>query len=179
MQRELRSQHDSRNGSRKFFWLVLTGVWMLLACRTADLVGALSSAPTHAANAPTAAASPKPTRTRDPNAAFQFIPASTPHCSAGDNSASVVGGRILSNNAPVAGQKIQASSGPGAEPISDQPAVSDDQGNYQVTFVCDGKACNGAFWVWLVDADSNQISPFVEFIFDNQCRRGTLDFRHR
>ncbi|MBI4675518.1 MAG: hypothetical protein HY741_28065 [Chloroflexi bacterium] len=157
---------------------------MLLACRTTDLIGGLSSnaarpTATRAAKIPAATDSPEPKGTRDPNAAFQFLPIGTPRCGAGDDNASVVKGRILEGNAPVAGQKIQASSGPGAEPISDEPAVSDDNGNYQVTFVCDGTACNGAFWVWLVDEDLVQVSPFVEFIFDNQCRRGTLDFRSR
>ena len=71
---------------------------------------------------------------------------------------------------------MQASSGPGAEPISDAPAESDENGNFQVTFVCGGRACDGAFWVWLVNDDLEQVSPFVQFIFDNQCRTGIVNF---
>lgn len=121
----------------------------------------------------------KPPATRDPNAGLEFLPIGTPRCGVGDDNASVVRGRILENGAPLAGQSVIASSGPGAEPISDEPAVSDAEGNYQVTFVCDGEACNGAFWVWTVDEDMRQTSPFVKFIFDNQCRSGTLNFRRR
>jgi hypothetical protein len=169
---------------RKIFWIVLIGVCLLLACRTTELIGGAISntaraTPTRAAKAPAATSSPKPKGTRDPNAAFQFIPAGTPRCAAGDNTASVVRGRILSDDGPIVGQRVQASSAPGGEPISDEPAVSDDNGKYQVTFVCDGTACNGAFWVWLIDENDSASSPFVEFIFDNQCRRGTLDFRSR
>jgi hypothetical protein len=170
--------------SLQWIVIVLLGMGILLACRTTDLIrsvnlGAARAAPTHAADAPSNAASPEASATHDPNAGFEFVPDGTPHCGAGDNRASVVKGRIVSNGAPVAGQRVTASAGPGGEPISDEPAVSDDRGNYQVTFVCDGKACDGAFWVWTVDEASNQTSPFVEFIFDNQCRSGTLNFRHR
>lgn len=170
--------------SRPLLVLVFAAIFLLLACRTLDLVGGAGSSSarptaTRAAKNPAATASPKSKGTPDPNAAFEFIPLGTPRCGIGDNNASVVKGRILSGNVPVVGQKIQASSGPGAEPISDEPAVSDDNGNYQVTFVCDGKACDGSFWIWLVDDDLAQISPFVKFIFDNQCRSGTLNFRSR
>jgi|GEM_PF-3317381 hypothetical protein len=169
--------------SLKWIVIVLFGVGILLACRTTDLIsgvtsGAVRSTPTRA-TAPSKTASPPASATHDPHAGFEFVPDGTPHCGAGDNRASVVKGRIVSNGAPVAGQRVTASAGPGGEPISDEPAVSDERGNYQVTFVCNGKACDGAFWIWTVDDASNQTSPFVEFIFDNQCRSGTLNFRNR
>ncbi len=170
--------------SRPLLVFLCAAIILFLACRTLDLIGGAVSngaRPTaaRAAKKNAATALPKAQGTPDPNAAFEYIPLATPRCGVGDNGASVVTGRIMSGNAPVVGQKIQASSGPGAEPISDEPAVTDENGNYQVTFVCDGKACNGSFWIWLVDDEFVQISPFVKFIFDNQCRSGTLNFRSR
>jgi hypothetical protein len=162
--------------------LVALLLFFLLACRTADLIGSLgrnSASPnTGASDQPSAQSATRAPTKRGPNDpnAFQFIPQGTPHCTAGEDTASLVTGQILENGAPVVAQKVQASSGPGAEPISDEPAESDESGNYQVTFVCDGGACDGAFWVWLIDADFNQVSPFVEFVFDKNCRHGTLDF---
>lgn len=152
----------------------------MLACRTTELLGGARGAGARA----TATRKPNPQTATpqvplDPNAGLEFVTAGTPHCGVGDNNASVVRGRILENGAPLAGQRVTASSGPGAEPISEEPAVTNEQGNYQVTFVCDSKACDGAFWVWTVDEQMRQTSPFVKFIFDNQCRRGTLDFRKR
>ena len=163
--------------SRLLFFILLFAVGILLSCRTTDLLGGdvARATPTRKP----AAQATKPQPTRDPNAGLEFVPIGAPHCGVGDNNASVVRGRILENGAPLAGQRVTASSGPGAEPISDEPAVSNEQGIYQVTFVCDGKACDGAFWIWLVDEDYAQVSPFVQFIFDNNCRRGTLDFRAR
>lgn len=154
----------------------------LLACQTTDLIGGLAQRNNQpAATRTPVTKSPKnpgtvPAATHDPNA-DAFIPASTPRCTVGDNAASIVAGRILDKNNPVVGQRVQASSGQGGEPISEEPAVSDQEGNFQVTFVCDGKACDGSFWIWLIDADNNQTSPFVRFVFDNQCRRGTVNFQ--
>lgn len=163
---------------QKFFVLSLIACAVLLACRTAELVGGRSVRPTGRATVSTAA-SAEPEQTQDPDAAFDFLPAGTPRCGAGDENASIVQGLILQDGAPVVGQRVTASSGPGAEPISDEPAVTDEQGSYQVTFVCDGKACNGAFWIWTVDEEFRQTSPFAQFIFDQHCRRGTLDFDAR
>jgi hypothetical protein len=160
--------------------LVLVASLFGLACRTFDLITTGSVSPARSANRPSS--SPAPTRppgTADPLAAYDYVPDGTPRCTQGDNSASVVSGRVLVDGDPVAEQLVQASSGPGGEPISEFPAATDESGRYQVTFVCDGEACNGSFWLWLVDADFEQVSPFVQFIFDNQCRRGTLDFRNR
>lgn len=147
----------------------------LLACETATLLNAVIARPTRA---PVTRAENTPVQkpTRAPDALFDFEVVGTPRCRAGDASASVVNGRVLSNNRPIAGAKIQASSGPGAEPISDEPAESDENGNFQVTFVCDGAACNGSFWIWMINENAEQISPFAQFIFDNNCRRGTVNF---
>ncbi len=157
---------------------ILAAMCVLLACRTTDLLGGANKARAVPTREPVPQAT-KPPATRDPLGDFEFLPLGTPHCGVGDNSASVVRGRILENSAPLAGQRVTASAGPGGEPISDEPAVSNEQGIYQVTFVCDGKACDGAFWIWTVDDQMRQTSPFVKFIFDNQCRRGALDFDKR
>jgi len=166
------------NHTRFVFGCVLLTIGLLLACRTTELLtgGARSARVTPTRKTSVSAATQA---TEDPNAGLEFLPVGTPHCGVGDNSASVVRGRILENGAPLEGQRVTASAGPGAEPISDEPAVSNAQGAYQVTFVCDNKACDGAFWVWTVDAEMRQTSPFVKFIFDNQCRRGALDFNKR
>ncbi len=164
--------------ARSIFLLMLVSICVLLACRTTDLLGGANKAravPTRK----TVSQATKPPATRDPLEGFEFLPLGTPHCGVGDNTASVVRGRILENGAPLAEQRVTASSGPGGEPISDEPAVSNEQGIYQVTFVCNDKACDGAFWIWTVDDEMRQTSPFVKFIFDQQCRRGALDFTKR
>lgn len=161
-----------KNRSHVFVLLIGGIAIFLLACETANMIQALASRPT---DLPTRT-QVKGTPTRAPNGQFDFVAVGTPHCASGDEAESIVSGRITRNDEPVAGQKVQASSGPGAEPISEDPAVSDERGNFQVTFVCEGAACNGAFWVWLVNDADEQVSPFVEFIFDPQCRRGTVDF---
>ncbi len=153
--------------------LLACAVFLLLGCETADLIRNVSARPTHTRTIPR---EPTEKPTRAPDAPFDFETVGTPRCAAGDETASIVQGRIVQDGAPVVAQQVQASSGPGAEPISETPAQSDDKGNFQVTFVCDGKACNGAFWVWLINDNNEQISPFVEFIFDKQCRRGTVNF---
>ncbi len=164
--------------TRVFIWILLSAVFFLLACETTALInGVLSAPPRRAALPIERAATQKPTRA--PNAPFDFTVLGTPRCAVGDDSASIVNGRVVQSGVPLAGQKIQASSGPGGEPISEEPAVSDADGNFQVTFVCGGNACNGAFWVWLVNDEKEQVSPFVEFIFDQQCRRGSVNFSAR
>ena len=158
--------------------LVLVAAFLLFACKTTELTGITDSKP-RATPTRARTAAPKVKPTTDPEAGLIFMPLGTPRCGVGDNNASVVRGRITENNAPVEGQRVTASSGPGAEPISDEPAVTNAQGNYQVTFVCDGKACDGAFWIWTVDEEFQQTSPFVQFTFDKFCRSGTLNFRKR
>lgn len=86
---------------------------------------------------------------------------------------------ITAQGQPLAGILVQGSAGPGGEPISEYPAESNDKGEYKVTFVCDGKACNGSFWIWIVDEEFRQVSPFVQFIFDDNCRRARLNFERR
>lgn len=166
--------------------LFIAAVILLLACRTAQLIsGTLPEtqrAPAGSnpgSSGQTAPGTPKPRATRDPNSLYTFLPAGRASCKPGKPDASLVSGSITQNGSPVVGQRVQASSGPGAEPISDTPAESGADGSYQVTFVCNGKACDGAFWVWLVDQDGAQISPLVEFIFDNNCRVGALNFAAR
>lgn len=163
-----------------FFGIAVLGLTLLvlLGCRTFDLVAGRPVPPSGAAR-PTAARAAEATPTPNPDTEPEFVPASQARCEAGDNAASVVTGKITQDGAPLPGMRVQASSGPGGEPISDEPAESDENGDYQVTFVCDGKGCNGAFWVWLIDEDLNRISPFVQFIFDNNCRVGSVDFQQR
>lgn len=149
---------------------------MLFACQTAELfTGGARATPTRKPVAQSSA--PKKTTPPEQHTGFEFTPLGTPRCGVGDNNASVVIGHITENGAPVVGQRVTASSGPGAEPISENPAVTDERGRYQVTFVCDGKACDGAFWIWTVNDQLEQTSPFVQFIFENNCRRGALDFQ--
>jgi hypothetical protein len=167
-----------KNKTRPLVCLIALAALLMLGCETTALLsGLVSSSPRVPPTRVSSAPAKKPTRS--PNDPYDFVTANTPHCAGGDNSASIVRGSITENGAPLPGQKIQASSGPGAEPISEQPAESDENGEFQVTFVCGGNACNGAFWLWLINDDAEQVSPFVQFIFDNQCRRGTLNFSTR
>lgn len=164
-----------KNKSRALLGSIVLAALLMLGCETTALIrGVASNAGRVPATSVSVEQGGKPTRS--PGAPYGFFPVGTPHCAAGDNSASIVSGQITENGAPVAGQKIQASSGPGAEPISEEPTVSRENGEYQVTFVCNGSACNGAFWLWLINDQAEQVSPFVQFIFDDRCRRGTLDF---
>lgn len=184
-------ENERKTTTARHFGVVLLviGACLLLACRTAQLLAGEPLNPTRlpatleaGIEEPEPEAEPStapPTKTPDPNARFPFRPVGVPRCGPGDNSASIVKGRITSGGAPVVGMRITASSGPGGEPISEEPAESDEQGNYQVTFVCDGKACNGSFWVWLLDEEDAQASPFVRFVFDDRCRQGELNFEGR
>lgn len=164
-----------KNNSHHPVLVIVLAVVLVLGCETTALISGVAS---NSARVPPTRVSAAPAQkpTRSPDDPYDFVTADTPHCSGGDNSASVVSGSITADGAPVEGQKIQASSGPGAEPISEEPAISDENGEFQVTFVCDGSACNGAFWLWLINDDADQVSPFVQFIFDDQCRHGTLNF---
>jgi hypothetical protein len=89
---------------------------------------------------------------------------------------STVSGRIFQGGAPAFGAKVDASAQPGGNPISDEPAQTDEDGNYFIQFVCNNAACNGSYWIWTVNDDYEQTSPFVQFNFDQNCRRGTLNF---
>src|SRR6266849_9456544 len=97
--------------SRIVFFLI-SSLLMLLACQTTDLISGLAQRNAHPVATRTPASSSKssnstPSVTRDPNGGDAFIPASTPRCTVGDNSASVVIGRILDKNNPVVGQRVQ------------------------------------------------------------------------
>lgn len=127
--------------------------------------------PPTATNAPTAI--PTPTMV------FEYNVVGNPSCEGGGDNESSVIGKITANNKGALGQRVQASSGPGGEPISENPAESNKDGNYKVTFICGGKACNGDFYIWMVNAERKQISPFVKFNFSSGCRKGVQNFQKR
>ena len=120
-----------------------------------------------------------PTPVPSPTVYFPWTTVGNATCDGGDDKESSVSGKITANNKPAVGQRVQASSGPGGSPISDYPAESDKNGNYKVTFLCGSKACNGDFWIWMVDPSGHQISPFVKFSFSGGCRKGTQNFQKR
>lgn len=120
-----------------------------------------------------------PTPVPSPTVYFQWATNGNPTCDGGSDSESSVSGKISANGKGAVGQRVQASSGAGGSPISESPAESNKDGNYKVTFICGGKACNGDFWIWMVDPTGHQISPFVKFHFDGGCRKGTQNFTKR
>lgn len=120
-----------------------------------------------------------PAPTPSPTAYYLWIMSGSQSCVGGSENESSVTGKITANNKAAVGQFVQASSGPGGEPISDVPAQSDSNGNYKVSFVCGGKACNGDFWIWMVDNSRRQLSPFVKFSFNSGCRKGSINFQKR
>ncbi len=126
---------------------------------------------------PTATAKP-PTHTPSPTVFFPWTTVGSASCEGGDDKESSISGKISAKGKGAVGQRVQASSGPGGEPISD-PNLSDNNGNYKVTFVCGSKACNGDFWIWMEDPSGRQISPFVKFGFSAGCRKGKQDFQMR
>lgn len=128
---------------------------------------------------PPTATSVPPTAQPTPTVVLPWVVSAGPTCDGGDDKESAVTGTIKANDKPAVGQFVQASSGAGGEPISEVPAQSDSKGNYKVTFICGGKACNGDFWVWMVDANRKQISQFVKFGFSGGCRQGHVDFKKR
>lgn len=122
---------------------------------------------------------PPPTAQPSPTVYFPWVTVGSTTCDGGSDTESSVSGKITANNKAAVGQRVQASSGPGGSPISENPAESDKNGNYKVTFICGGKACNGDFWIWMVDPTGHQISPFVKFGFSGGCRKGTQNFQKR
>lgn len=168
--------------SKRLFVLIILSALALLACQTTELISGFTqnnqrAVPTRAASKSNSTnRNPVSDATRDPNADYSFDITGTPRCTVGDNNASVITGQVTDNGNPSAGQQVQASSAEGGEPINTEPAQSDQDGNFQVDLVCGGSACNGTFWVWLVDPDNNQTSPYVQFVFDDQCRRGSVNF---
>jgi outer membrane biosynthesis protein TonB len=122
---------------------------------------------------------PPPTPEPSPTVFFLWTTVGNASCEGGSDNESSVSGKITANNKGAVGQRVQASSGPGGSPISENPAESDKNGDYKVTFICGGKACNGDFWIWMVDPSGRQISPFVKFSFSGGCRKGTQNFQKR
>lgn len=131
--------------------------------------------PTNTAIPPTRVPTPLPS----PTQVFEWTTSGSASCTEGADTESSISGKITANAKGAVGQKVQASSGPGGEPISENPAESNKDGNYKVTFVCGGKACTGDFYIWMISADKRQISPFVKFHFDGSCRKGTQNFVKR
>lgn len=168
---------SKRSSYARLGLIIVALALLLLACRTVDLIAGNFPTPTRAATrVPTR---PAPTKTVGTPRPLNetFAPVGVAKCAPGDAKESYVIGTITENNQPLEAQLVQASAGPGGEPISDYPAVTDGEGHYKVTLVCDGKACNGAFWIWLVDEEFRQVSPFIKFTFDDRCRRGLVDFK--
>jgi hypothetical protein len=150
--------------------LLTFGLILLQGCATLDFLSNLGEpAPRTERQEPSPEAG-------EPAPQFTFEPLDTPHCSMGDETVSIVSGRIFEGGAPAVGAKVDASSQPGGNPISPEPAETDENGNYAIHFVCSGAACNGPYWVWTVNDEYEQTSPFVQFNFDPNCRRGTLNF---
>jgi hypothetical protein len=162
-----------RTISKTIYWIAAAAVLVLLGCRTADLITGTLAQPTR----PSAGNRGPTLEKTAPNPAVTFVPSGQASCKAGDSSAAIVTGNVTRNEAPAVGQGVQASSVRGGKPIAGGSAVTDSEGNYQVTFVCNGRACNGTYWLWLVDESNAQASPFIQFIFDDNCRLGTANFR--
>jgi outer membrane biosynthesis protein TonB len=120
-----------------------------------------------------------PTPVPSPTVFFPWTTSGSASCSGGGSSESAVTGKITANSKGAVGQRVQASSGAGGAPISEHPTESDKNGNYKVTFICGGSACNGDFWIWMVDPAGKQISPFVKFTFNGGCRQGIQNFQKR
>lgn len=123
---------------------------------------------------PTAQPTAVPTAT--PTVVFQYTP-SNQTCKALDGATSDnVRGTIVARNAAAVGQRVRASSGPGGDPVSAVDATSNSDGKYTVVIQCNGGACDGNFWLWMVNAQGQEISDYIEFTFNSGCRRGVLDF---
>ncbi len=138
--------------------------------------------PTNPPPPPPTATSVPPTNTPVPTATVVYqYKTSGKDCEGDDGAAEdTVKGKITAANGNVTrGMAVRGSAGPGGEPISYPDAVSGGQGNYTVTFVCNNAACNGDFWVWLVDDGGKQLSPYIQFSFGGGCRRGVVNFQKR
>jgi hypothetical protein len=132
-------------------------------------------------NTPVPPTNPPPTDkpTATATIVFEYNLNGNSSCEGGSANESTIIGKITANDKGAVGQRVQASSGPGGEPVSENPAMSDDKGNYKVTLICGGKACNGDFYIWMVNANGQQASPFVKFNFSDSCRKGKQDFVKR
>ncbi len=141
-----------------------------------------TAVPATRAPRPTATPLPPPTAapsdTPQPTATIDFpFKAGQASCGPVDNATTdVVKGTINAGGKAAVGQRVRGSAGPGGEPIAYPDTLSDSNGKYTVTFACGSSACNGDFWVWMVNAEGQQTSPFVKFHFDDNCRKGKIDF---
>lgn len=114
--------------------------------------------------------------TATPTVVFLYVPTNQT-CKALDGATSDnVKGTIVARNAAAVGQRVRASAGPGGEPVSDVDATTNSDGKYTVVLQCNGDACDGDFWLWMVNAQGRQISDYIKFTFNDGCRRGILDF---
>lgn len=165
----------TESNARRFLVLLFCAGFFLLACETASLITG-NGDPREPSNPAQESAVPP---TRSQQELSEFVPADTPRCSPGIEEYSVVDGQITQDGSPVVAQQLVASSGPGGDPIPSTPVESDENGTFQVPFICDESACNGSYWLWVINDDGEQVSPFVQFNFDNQCRRGTVNFMRR
>ncbi|MCC7165392.1 MAG: hypothetical protein IT331_23035 [Anaerolineae bacterium] len=144
---------------------------LLLACETTNLIGQMTQ------KRPATRSSSNPTQ--DPSAIlppYEFVVLDQPRCSVGDNSASVITGNITRDGAPAFGQQVHVSASPGFEPVDAGPVQADESGNFQAVLICSSGSCFGSFLLWLVNDEGQQISPSIEYIFDGQCQRGTVNF---
>lgn len=167
--------------------LLLLAVLTMLACQTTDLVSGVldpdrpSTLSRTGNNSTTtnnddADSGDSPDGAIDSGGEYNYDLAGTPRCTVGDSSVSIITGSVTDKDTPVMGQLVQVSSSEGGDPIGAQPNETDGSGNFQVALACGGSACNGSYWVWLIDNENFQVSPSVEFVFDDQCRRGTVNF---
>ena len=152
--------------------LVVTTALLLLACETTNLIGQSAS------RRPTARRGTNPAQqpTRDPAVPYEFITLDQPRCTTGDSTISIVNGSVIRGGLPAAGQPVQVTASPGSPPVDENFIQADQNGSFQADLVCGGSACNGSYLLWLVNDNGDQISPSIEYIFDNQCRRGTVNF---
>ena len=97
----------------------------------------------------------QPTATR----VFDWALSGGQTCTAGSDTESNITGKITAEEKAARGQKVQASSGPGGEPISENPAESDNKGNYKVTFICGGKAATAISISGLSTVKSSRYRP--------------------
>lgn len=107
---------------------------------------------------------------------YEFITLEQPRCTTGDSAISIINGTVTRQGLPVAGQLLKITASPGYAPADQEYIQADPAGNFQADLVCGGSACNGSYLLWLVNDNGDQISPSIEYIFDDRCRRGIVNF---
>lgn len=151
---------------------VIAAALLLLACETTNLIGQSAARRPTARRGTSSAQQP----TRDPALPYEFIVLEQPRCSTGDSTISIVNGTVTRRGLPAAGQLLKITASPGYPPVDQEFFQADQAGNFQADLVCGGSACSGSYLLWLVNDSGDQISPSIEYIFDDQCRRGTVNF---